>query len=449
MSFEIIMPEMGEGVVEGTIATWLKQVGDEVEEYEPILEIETDKVTTEVVAEAEGVLTAIHAQEGDVVQVGQVLGVIGGESASSQAATPSQAVEQAVAPAPSERRVATVGGNGHGRGTTTNAQTDAETTEVRSYPRTVNGTRVSPVVARMVVEHEIDIAQIEGSGRGGRVTKKDVEGFLDSIQSVGQPANQPAQPTNQPTQPIRQPNQPISQPTQKATPQPTPAAGDELLKLTGMRRAIAEHMVMSKRVSPHATTFFEFDYTAVSAHRAAHKAEFAQQGIKLTYMPYLVLAVAEALRAHPLANAVWTDEGILLKKAINVGMATAVPTGLLVPVIENADELNLRGVARRVNDLAERARINKLQSSELQGGTFTITNHGASGSLMGTPIINQPQVGILGVGLIEKRVKVINNAIAIRPCAYVSFSFDHRILDGATADAFAMAVKGRIEGWKA
>ncbi len=165
-------------------------------------------------------------------------------------------------------------------------------------------------------------------------------------------------------------------------------------------------------------------------------------------MPYLILAVAEALRQHPLANATWTAEGILLRKAINVGMATAVATGLLVPVIPHTDELNLLGLSRRINDLAERARTNKLQASELQGGTFTITNHGASGSLMDTPIINQPQVGILGVGLIEKRVKVINDALAIRPCAYVSFSFDHRILDGATADAFVMAVKARIENWK-
>ena len=441
MSFEIIMPEMGEGVVEGTIATWLKQVGDEVEEYEPILEIETDKVTTEVVAEAEGILSAIHAQEGDVVQVGQVLGVIGG--AVGQSVSPS--VGQSIIQSASQLTEPT---NQLSKPTSPSLQPDnqngTQDVDVRSYPRTVNGTRVSPVVARMVAEHEIDIAQIEGSGRGGRVTKRDVEGFLERGQSGGQAVRQSvSRSVDQPTQPTSQPIQPTRQPSQ-----PTPAAGDELLKLTGMRRAIAEHMVMSKRVSPHATTFFEFDYTAVFAHRAAHKAEFAQQGIKLTYMPYLVLAVAEALRAHPLANAMWTDEGILLKKAINVGMATAVPTGLLVPVIENADELNLRGAARRVNDLAERARINKLQPSELQGGTFTITNHGASGSLMGTPIINQPQVGILGVGLIEKRVKVINDAIAIRPCAYVSFSFDHRVLDGATADALAMAVKARIEGWK-
>jgi 2-oxoisovalerate dehydrogenase E2 component (dihydrolipoyl transacylase) len=456
MSFEIIMPEMGEGVIEGTVGTWLVQVGEEVEEYEPVLEIETDKVTTEVVAEASGILTAILVQEGETVQVGQVLGTIG-EEASDQPVSQSP-IEEATRSAsqPSASQPVSQSASSPQPVRAANQNGAREEAEVRSYPRRLNGTRVSPVVARMVAEHGIDIAQIDGSGRGGRVTKKDIEAFLTEQAVVPQRtglalSDQPVnQPVSRETSKVVTASQPANQETTKvvSTSQPAPAQGDELVKLTGMRRAIADHMVLSKRTSPHVSTFFEFDYTAVAAHRAAHKAEFAQQGIKLTYMPYLVMAVAEALGKHPMANSTWTDEGILLKKAINVGMATAVPTGLLVPVIEHADELNLRGLSRRINDLAERARNNKLQPSELQGGTFTITNHGASGSLMGTPIINQPQVGILGVGLIEKRVKVINDAIAIRPCAYVSFSFDHRILDGATADAFVMDIKARIENWQ-
>jgi 2-oxoglutarate dehydrogenase E2 component (dihydrolipoamide succinyltransferase) len=221
----------------------------------------------------------------------------------------------------------------------------------------------------------------------------------------------------------------------------------ELMQLSAMRRSIAEHMVLSKRTSPHATTVFEFDFSAVSKHREEHKAQFAKDSVKLTYMPYLVQATVEALKQHPMANASWTDEGIFLKRDINIGMAVAVENGLIVPVIRNADTLNLFGLAKHINDLAERARSNRLQPSEVKGGTFTITNHGSGGSLIGAPIINQPQVGILGFGLIEKRVKVINDAIAIRPCAYISFSFDHRVLDGATADAFVMAIKQRIENY--
>ena len=253
--------------------------------------------------------------------------------------------------------------------------------------------------------------------------------------TVSQPETAKAATTN-----VSRPSSPV--------PSPFPLPVGDVQPLTAMRRAIAEHMVHSKRTSPHVTTMFEFDLTAVATHRAAHRAAFERDGVKLTFMPYWVAAVAEALKKHPLANGQWTDEGILLKKEINIGMAAAIPGGLIVPVIKGADNLNLLGLARTINDLAERARVNRLQADEVRGGTFSITNHGASGSLMGTPIINQPQVGILGIGLIEKRVKVIHDAIAIRTCAYVSFSFDHRILDGATADAFVMDIKKRMEGWQ-
>jgi 2-oxoglutarate dehydrogenase E2 component (dihydrolipoamide succinyltransferase) len=410
MSSKIIMPEMGEGVIEGTVVAWLKREGDSVEIDDPVLEIETDKVTVEVVADADGVLLKTLVTAGTTVGVGATLAIIGeaGESLDGDSHKP-PASKSTPAPvsAPSTASAST------------------------GFSREHNGVRMSPVVARMAQEHDLDLSQVTGSGRNGRITKKDVLAYLESKAGRPQPV---IAPTAQP------------QPVTTARPAETSLPGD-VIALTAMRRAIAEHMVMSKRTSPHATTVFEFDYTATSKHRAAHKEQFARDGAKLTYMPYIIMATVEALKNHPTVNAMWTDDGVLLKREINIGMATAVPSGLLVPVIKNADSMNLLGLARAVNDLAERARTNKLQPVEVQGGTFTITNHGASGSLIGAPIINQPQVGILGVGMIEKRVKVINDAIAIRPCGYVSLSFDHRILDGASADAFMMDIKQRIENW--
>jgi 2-oxoglutarate dehydrogenase E2 component (dihydrolipoamide succinyltransferase) len=227
-----------------------------------------------------------------------------------------------------------------------------------------------------------------------------------------------------------------------------PASADRLEPFSTIRRAIAEHMTLSKRTSPHVTTVFEVDFSAVLDHRKRHKAEFAQSGVRLTLTPYLISAIARALRAHPRVNSSWTEEGLLIKHDINIGMATAIEQGLIVPVIAKADELSLLGLARRVNDLAERARNNRLQPAEVRGGTFSLTNHGTSGSLFATPIINQPQCGILGVGKIEKRVVVIDDMIAIRPISYLSFTFDHRILDGKSADDFVAAVKRLIEAWQ-
>ncbi len=215
-----------------------------------------------------------------------------------------------------------------------------------------------------------------------------------------------------------------------------------------MRRSIAEHMVRSKHTSPHVTTVFEFDFTAVAKHRDAHKAQFAQDGANLTFTAYIVAATVQALKSNPMVNSTWSDDGIVLRREINIGMAAAIDEGLIVPVIKNADSLNLLGLARIINDLTQRARVGKLGPSDVQGGTFTITNHGTSGSLFATPIINQPQCGILGTGMIEKRVKVINDAIAIRPMAYVGLTFDHRILDGATADKFVADLKNTIENWQ-
>jgi 2-oxoglutarate dehydrogenase E2 component (dihydrolipoamide succinyltransferase) len=221
-----------------------------------------------------------------------------------------------------------------------------------------------------------------------------------------------------------------------------------LLPHTNIRRSIAEHMVRSKQTSPHVTTVFEFDFSAVAAHRKTNKDSFARDGVRLTFTAYIIAATVQALKAHPLVNSSWSDEGLILHKEINIGMATAIEDGLIVPVIKHADGLNLLGLARTINDLAERARTKQLRLDEVKGGTFSITNHGISGSLFATPIINQPQCGILGIGAIEKRVKVVEDAIAIRPLAYVSFTFDHRILDGASADAFVAAIKQEIENWR-
>ena len=424
MSVHIVMPEMGEGVIEGTVVSWLKREGDAVRVDDPVLEIETDKVTVEVTAEAEGVLLKTLVPEGATVAVGAPLAVIG--AAGETVIDPPAAAEATPVSSPKDAPPEPAA-NDPAPATRPTPAVHVQAAPVIS--RKPNGLRLSPVVARMAQEHNLDLSLIEGTGRNGRITKKDVLAYMDAQAAPAPP--------------------PVAAPAPApVSPEAAPAAMDgDLVPLTGMRRAIAEHMVMSKRESPHVTTVFEFDYSAVAAHRAAHKAQFARDGARLSYMPYLILATVEALKQHPMVNAMWTDEGVLLKRAINISMATAVDAGLITPVIKNADSMNLLGLARAVNDLADRARANKLTPAEVKGGTFTITNHGASGSLIGTPIINQPQVGILGVGLIEKRAKVINDAIAIRPCAYVSFSFDHRILDGATADAFVASIKARIENW--
>lgn len=416
MATKILMPEMGEGVDEGTVVRWLKHVGDAVKRDEAVLEIETDKVTVEVMADSSGVLLSVNAQEGQTVKAGTVLAVIGAAGESVDAVSAPQPM-----PAPVLQE----------------AQAITETPTASSpAARDIGDVRVSPVVARMLQVHDINVHALHGTGRDGRITKQDVLDYLDTQEHANVSNGSAAT-------------------VIESAPAPTPAAppvsvesGDTLMPLTAMRRAIADHMVRSKHTSPHATTVFEFDFHAVAKHRAAHKDTFEREGVKLTYMPYLAMATIQALKAHPLVNATWTDDGILLKRDVNLGMAVAISSGLIVPVIRSADGLNLLGMARTVNDLAERARTNKLRPDEVRGGTFTITNHGTSGSLIGMPIINQPQVGILGIGVIEKRVKVIDDAIAIRPCAFVSFSFDHRILDGATADAFVMDIKRTIESWR-
>lgn len=478
MPTNVIMPQLGESVVEGTVSRWLKQEGQPIDEFEPLLEISTDKVDTEIPAPASGVLLKIHVPEGQTVERGTLLAVIGQADEKVAENTPPQS-KHTSASAPTRDRPETqqindafnappVGGSGHGKA-----------------PDEQNGVagHMTPVVARMVSEYQIDLSQVSGTGRGGRVTKKDVEAYLAQRQSAPAatqtaeaeelpPWEQPGEgnlfkPTveygDEPAEvtPAAETRSVVSEPEQKtAAPprlhaiEPVPAAADgELVRLNTMRRNIAEHMVRSKHTSPHVTTVFEIDLSVVLAHREARKEAFAKQGVNLTLTAYFVAAAVEGLRAIPILNSQWTDEGIYLHRAMNIGIAVALEQGLIVPVIKNAQDLNLLGTARAINDLASRARSKRLQPDEVQGGTFSITNHGVSGSLFATPIINQPQAGILGVGVMEKRVKVITDAnghdmIAIRPCVYASLTFDHRIADGAIGDGFMLALKQRLEGWE-
>ncbi|MXZ22852.1 MAG: 2-oxo acid dehydrogenase subunit E2 [Caldilineaceae bacterium SB0665_bin_25] len=426
MPTPVKMPQLGETVFEGTVARWLKQPGDPVQRQEPLLDITTDKIDTEVPAPAAGFLLKILAVEGATVQVGSVIAYIGDreEEITEEAEGPGEAVESSEEtgrPAPSSPLSASRRAG--------EAASDAKP-EGRAF--------VSPVVARLSAEHNIDLDEVQGSGRQGRVTKKDLLAYIGAAEK----------------QPL------AAQPAAAAV----PGENEVLQPLSNMRRAIAEHMSRSVRTSPHVVTIFETDMTAVVRHRAAHKEEFAQKGVNLSFTPYFVAAVAAALGENPTVNSSWTDAGLMLSQRIHVGIAVAVPDGLVVPVIRDADEMNLQGLARTVNDLAGRARRGELSPDEVRGGTFTVTNHGTSGSLLGTPIINQPQAAILGVGQISKRAVVnsgggpdgasadpllpsADDTISIRPMSYLSLAFDHRILDGFGADSFLADVVKRLENW--
>ncbi|HEC21486.1 MAG TPA: 2-oxo acid dehydrogenase subunit E2 [Chloroflexi bacterium] len=449
MATEVIMPRLGESVVEGTIGRWLKQEGEPIEEFEGLLEVESDKVDTEIPAPASGVLLKIYVPAGETVQAGTLLAVIG---------EPGEEVPEAPVSEPATAHVPSPGGG-------ETAPTPVAAPPRREAPsppeRGGNGApRISPVVARIAAEHGIDVSRVPGTGRGGRVTKKDILAYIERQATEEAPAAgaEELPPWEQPrsgdlfkpTDDLHRPAPATAAPPDHTHgPPPAPGQPGEIVPLSKMRRLIAEHMVQSKlRTAPHVTTVFEADMSAVVAHRQAHLEDFARRGINLTFTAYFIAAVAKALREHPMVNSQWMDEGILLHREVNIGMAVAVDEGLIVPVVRQADELSLAGLARRINDLAARARVGQLQPDEIKGGTFTITNHGVSGSLFATPIINQPQTAILGVGAIKKRVVVTgDDAIAIRPMVYLTLTFDHRVLDGAAADWFMADVVKRLEGW--
>ena len=407
MAIRVLVPLLGEGVEEVTVTKWLKKEGDAVNELEPLLEVNTDKVDTEIPAPASGTVLKILAEEGVPARVGAVLAWIGkpGEVVESDGIQSLQTLEnQAEIPQQPQRR------------------------ETLSPAANKDIGFISPVVAKIAAEHGVNLHQVQGTGLNGRITKNDVLSFVESgKKSVD----------DRPQTVVYRP------------PSTVPAiAGDQLIKHTVIRKQIAEHMVMSKQTSPHVLTVMEADMSRVARHRSLNKEMFARDGVKLTFTAYFMAAIVAGLKAYPNVNSSWTEDGVLIHKDINLGMATSLgEEGLIVPVIKGADNLSLLAMARAVNDLANRARSKKLQTDEVKGGTFTLTNHGISGSLLAFPVINQPQCGILGVGAMQKRVVVIDDAIAIRPMVYLSFVFDHRILDGASADWFLMKVKETLENW--
>jgi 2-oxoglutarate dehydrogenase E2 component (dihydrolipoamide succinyltransferase) len=433
MKVEVIMPQMGESIQEGTVVKWLKKPGDKVKRDEPILEISTDKVDAEIPSPAAGVLSEIKIGEGKTVEIKTVLGTIDTEG--QVGATPSGPAQAAASPSaaaePATKAPAAASAPARPAASTAPGPTAAPAPP-RPSPGTLEErirTRSSPLVRRMAKEANVDIATLTGSGISGRVTKND---FLRHLQGSGgrgaaaSPAMAPAAPAI------------AFKPGERVMVEP----------LSVMRRKISEHMVASKRTSAHVHSFFEVDYSAVERIRKEKKEAFLERhGVKLTYLPFILQATVEALKAFPVMNASVDGENLTYKKDINLGVAVALDWGLIVPVIKNAEERNLAGLAKATVDLAERARVKKLLPDEVQGGTFTITNPGVFGSLFGTPIINQPQLAILGVGTIEKRLKVQDEAIAIRTMGYLSIGFDHRIIDGAVADQFMSHVKKALENF--
>ncbi len=487
MATDVVMPQMGESVAEGTITRWLVAVGDSVERDQPLFEISTDKVDAEIPSPADGVLLEIRQQEGATVAVDQVVAVIGeaGESVAAQPEPASQPEEQAAVspaaepasppapestPAPAvEEPVVEEPAAQEPTAQPSSAETPpAEADRVRTHS--------SPVVRKMAEEHGLDISEIPGSGIHGRVTKADVEAYLaartDGEAAAPVESAAPAQPAT-PTQPASS-QEPAVEPEVTGVPQrrevPAPTSrptGDfyvapygpnenvDIEPMSKIRQITAAHMTYSKATSAHVTTVFHVDMSRVAKIRAQAKDNFlAAQGTKLTYMPFIFRAVANALKTHRKVNAAIDGTNIVFKRDINLGMAVALDWGLLVPVIKNADGLSLIGLAKTANDLADRARNKKLSPDEVQGGTFTITNPGVFGSLFGTPIINQPQVAILGLGTIEKRPVVVsdvegNDTIAIKTMCYMAITYDHRLVDGADADHFMNDIKHTLatETW--
>jgi 2-oxoglutarate dehydrogenase dihydrolipoamide succinyltransferase (E2 component) len=451
MATKITMPQLGESVAEGTVGRWLKREGDMVRMDESLVEIITDKVTAELPSPAAGRLTKILVGEDQTVKVGTEIAEIddgagasagperaeaattsapAAQTASAQAnAAPSasaSAAPSAVALAEPALAGTQVNGNGHG-----------------AFVRE-RGERISPLARRMAQEHQVDLHAIQGTGEGGRVRKEDILAFVDARN------RQPVQPVVAAPIQFEPAPTPAPQPARPAAPPVTAAEGDELITPTPIRRAIAEHMVRSKQTSPHATTIVEVDMTGITRWLDQHREEFKKrEGYGISYVPFVIKATVEALKEFPYLNASWTEDNkILLRKQINIGVSIALQNGLIVPVIRNADTLNIAGLARGVSDLAARARTNKLQPAEVQGATFTVNNPGVFGTVISMAVINQPNAAILTMDAVVKRPVVVeNDAIAIRSMMFLGISFDHRIVDGGTAAPFLASVRRRLEAW--
>ena len=426
------MPQLGESVTEGTIGHWLKKVGDLVEKYEPICEVATDKVNAEVPAPFGGTLTALLAEEGQTLKVGEPICDIveSGAPAASPTAAAASAAASAPAATPAPAAVAT--------------PAPQAVASAAPAPQAARGrVRTSPYVRRLAHEAGVDLSLVPGTGAEGRVTREDLQRFQGSGASAVAPAVQAAAPAPAPAPAVAQPAYQAPAPTAP----PAPIAGDSFMALTPMRRTIAEHMVRSKHESPHATAWFEVDMSRVVALRKALRPEFeAREGVPLTYLPFVTKAAVEALREFPQINASWGGDKIIIHGAIHVGIAVAIPDGLVVPVLRNADGYSIAGLARAANDLITRARSGRLMLADLEGGTFTVNNPGSYGSVFSAPVINQPQAAILSMESIVKRPVVVEgDAIAVRSMMFLSFSFDHRILDGAIANQYLGSVKRRLE----
>ncbi len=443
MAIDIVMPQIGESIFEGTITKWLKKPGDKVERDEPLFEISTDKVDAEIPSPSAGVLKEIKVGEGQTVPIQTVVGVI--DAAGSTAAAPAPA--NAAAPAPPKAPAAA-------------APAPAATRSAAPASLGSTGERIhsSPLVRRMATEHGIDLSTVAGTGAGGRISKQDIEAVIagGGAQAAAAPAASTSAAASRPALlPAAAPAPPGVSGAQAhvaletAVPREKMYFGNyEVQPMSSMRQRIAEHMVASKRVSAHVYSVDEIDMTKVAALRAKSKDEFEKRyQTKLTFMPFFVKAAAAGLRAFPTLNASLDGTNVVFHKEINIGIAVALDWGLLVPVVKNADEKNILGIQRTMNDLAERARSKKLKPEEVQEGTFSITNPGVFGGLFGLPVISQPNVGILGLGAIEKRPVVINDSIAIRSMCYVTLSYDHRVVDGAIAHQFLHKVRETLENW--
>jgi pyruvate dehydrogenase E2 component (dihydrolipoamide acetyltransferase) len=434
MPTPVLMPQMGESIAEGTIVRWIKKVGDAVDRDEPLFEISTDKVDAEIPAPAAGVLTEIKVKEGETVAVNSIVATIG---TSSEVST--QEPEPTTAPppvAPSRDAVvpADVVDQPHGKAAAPQRKTNGRSaTAGKPVEDDSRKQRSSPLVRRIARDNDVDISQIHGSGLGGRVTKHDILGYIDTGTRDPGPGARESQ---------EAPGSRISDPGSRT---PDPGSRVEIKPLSVMRKKIAEHMVMSRRTSAHVHSVFHVNFSTVERIRQQRKAEFEQSGVKLTYMAFIAKAAVSALRKFPIVNASLDGDNIVYKKDINVGIAVAIESGLIVPVIKHADEKNLLGLSRAIADVANRARSKQLKPEEVHDGTFTITNPGQFGSQFGMPIINQPQVAILGIGTIEKRPIVVDDAIAIRTMAYLTLGYDHRLVDGATGDQFMAEIKEQIE----
>ena len=440
MSTEVVMPQMGESIAEGTIVRWIKKVGDTIDRDEPLFEISTDKVDAEIPSPAAGVVAEIRVQEGETVAVNSVVAVIGA-AGEQPAATMPPAPAAAPIPVPPPKAQADGSANSEPPPQPPGVKTapvpaapSAPTTSEEAAP--LERQRSSPLVRRIAKEQSVDISQIQGSGIGGRVTKDDILAFIESREPKARPAAPPA-PAPLPAQP-----RPTAAPGVRTGPQP-----GTVQPMSVMRKRIAEHMVLSRRTSAHVHSVFEVNFSRVAQAREAKKVEYERSGAKLTYLSFIMKAAADALVAVPVVNASVDGDSVVYHKDVNIGIAVALDWGLIVPVIKNADEKSLLGLSRAIADLANRARAKQLKPEEVSGGTFTITNPGVFGALFGMPIISQPQVAILGVGHIEKRPVVIDDAIAIRPMAYLSIGYDHRLIDGAVADEFMSHIKRSLESW--